>query len=64
MRARLLTALGVFASLPILNTGIASANEYSCAHAAASNGYVNENKFLWQVEQDCTVHMGSPIRAA
>lgn len=33
----------------------AQANEYSCAHAAASNGYVNENKFLWQIEQDCAV---------
>ncbi|KUH83491.1 MULTISPECIES: hypothetical protein [unclassified Mycobacterium] len=36
----------------------AQANEYSCAHAAASNGYVNENKFLWQVEQDCKVAYG------
>ncbi len=33
----------------------AQANEYSYAHAAASNGYVNENKFLWQIEQDCNV---------
>lgn len=55
MRAQLLTALAVFASLPIVSTGIASANEYSCANAAASNGYVNANKFLWQVEQDCAV---------
>ena len=58
MRTQLLTALAAFASLPIVSTGIASANEYSCAHAAASNGYVNENKFLWQVEQDCTVAYG------
>ncbi|KQH78795.1 hypothetical protein AO501_11855 [Mycobacterium gordonae] len=33
----------------------AQANEYSCANAAAANGYVNENKFLWQIEQDCKV---------
>jgi hypothetical protein len=33
----------------------AQANEYSCANTAASNGYVNENKFLWQVQQDCAV---------
>jgi len=54
----LLTALALFASLPIANPGIASANEYSCANAAATNGYVNENKFLWQVQQDCTVAYG------
>lgn len=35
--------------------GTAWANEYSCVHAAAANGYVNDNKFLWQVEQDCAV---------
>lgn len=55
---QLLTVLAVFASLPIVSTGIASANEYSCADAAAWNGYVNENKFLWQVEQDCDVAYG------
>jgi hypothetical protein len=33
----------------------AHANEYSCANAAAANGYVNASKFLWQVEQDCAV---------
>lgn len=48
-------ALAVSASLSIVYAGIASANEYSCANAAASNGYVNESKFLWQVEQDCAV---------
>ncbi|KUI24542.1 hypothetical protein AU195_01795 [Mycobacterium sp. IS-1496] len=58
MRAELLAAVAVFAALPIASTGVASANEYSCAHAAASNGYVDENKFLWQVEKDCTVAYG------
>lgn len=58
MRAELLAAVAVFASLPIVSTGVASANEHSCAHAAASNGYVNENKFLWQVEKDCAVAYG------
>ncbi|OBI72811.1 hypothetical protein A5663_07660 [Mycobacterium sp. E740] len=33
----------------------AQANEYSCGHAAAANGYVNSTKYLWQVEQDCAV---------
>ena len=60
----LLTALAVFASLPVANTGIASANEYSCANAAAANGYVNENKFLWQVgNRTALSHTGSLIQA-
>lgn len=51
-------AVAVLASLPIVNAGVAAANEYSCANAAAANGYVNQSKFLWQVEQDCTVAYG------
>lgn len=42
----------------MVDAGIASANEYSCAHAAAANGYVNADKFLWQVEQDCAIAYG------
>lgn len=48
----------VFAALLTANGGIASANEQSCANAAAANGYVNANKFLWQVQQDCSVAYG------
>lgn len=46
--------LAVLASPSMADTGIASANEYSCAHAAA-NGYVRDSKFFWQVERDCAV---------
>ncbi|MDW5614604.1 hypothetical protein [Mycolicibacterium sp. D5.8-2] len=48
-------AVAVFVSLSVLNAGIAAANEYSCANAAAANGYVNQDRALWQVEQDCAV---------
>ena len=58
MGVKLLAAVAVFASLPIVGAGVATANEYSCANAAAANGYVNANKFLWQVEQDCAVAYG------
>ena len=58
MGARFIAILSLFASLSILVTGVAAANEYSCANAAASNGYVNQGKFLWQVEQDCSVAYG------
>ncbi|MBE5451228.1 hypothetical protein [Mycobacteroides abscessus] len=58
MRTRLLLATAVFAALPIVNAGTASANEYSCANAAAANGYVNENRFLAEVQQDCAVAYG------
>jgi len=58
MKVRVLAALTAVASLPIVNMGVASANEFSCAHAAAANGYVNASKFLWQVEQDCAVAYG------
>lgn len=51
-------AITAIASLALVNPGVAAANEYSCAHAAASNGYVNDTKFLWQVEQDCAVAYG------
>ena len=51
----IVTTIAAFGFLTIAGAGIASANEYSCANAAASNGYVNESKFLWQVEQDCSV---------
>lgn len=53
--AALITATGC---LWMANAGIASANEYSCVHVAASNGYVNDSRFLWQVEQDCSVAYG------
>lgn len=55
MGTRLVMAVAVFASLSMGCAGVASANEYSCANAAAANGYVNDTKFLWQVEQDCAV---------
>lgn len=58
MKTRLIFAAAVFAALPIVNTGTASANEYSCANTAAANGYVNENKFLSEVQQDCAVAYG------
>lgn len=58
MRTRLIFATAAFAALPIVNAGMASANEYSCANAAAANGYVNENKFLSEVQQDCAVAYG------
>lgn len=58
MRARLLVAMAMFVALPIVNAGTASANEYSCANAAAANGYVNSNKFLAEIEQDCAVAYG------
>ena len=45
----------VSAALSLMTTGTAGANEASCANAAAANGYVNANKFLWQVQQDCAV---------
>lgn len=48
----------VFAALQIVCAGTASANEYSCVNAAAANGYVNENKFLAEVQQDCAVAYG------
>jgi len=51
-------ALAVLASLSMVDAGSAAANEYSCANAAAANGYVNESKFLWQVEKDCAVAYG------
>jgi len=57
MGAKLLISLAVFVSLPAF-TGVAGANEYSCANAAAANGYVTANKFLWQVQQDCAVAYG------
>lgn len=41
------------AGFTVSSAGVAGANEYSCAHAAAANGYVTDTKFLWQVEQDC-----------
>lgn len=48
----------MFPALPIVNAGTASANEYSCANAAATSGYVNEHKFLADVQQDCAVAYG------
>lgn len=48
----------MFPALPIVNAGTASANEYSCANAAAMSGYVNEHKFLADVQQDCAVAYG------
>lgn len=48
----------VLASLSVMNAGTATANEASCANAAAANGYVTANKFLWQVQQDCAVAYG------
>lgn len=54
----MLLGAAVFAALPIATAGMASANEYSCANAAAANGYVNANKFLSEVEQDCAVAYG------
>lgn len=49
--------VGVFIALvaAAIPPGIASANESSCAHAAGVNGYINAEKFLWQVQQDCAV---------
>lgn len=58
MRARLLAATAMLAAFTISNAGTASANEYSCANAAAANGYVNSNKFLAEVQQDCAVAYG------
>lgn len=58
MRTRLFFAAAVLVALSIVNAGMASANEYSCANAAAANGYVNENKFLAEVQQDCAVAYG------
>ncbi|WP_241471660.1 hypothetical protein [Mycolicibacterium neoaurum] len=43
----------VMACLSMASAGVASANEYSCANAAASNGYVNGVRFLAEVERDC-----------
>lgn len=42
-----------FALVPIATASPAAASEYSCTHVAAANGYVNESKYLWQVQQDC-----------
>ncbi|MBU9763279.1 hypothetical protein FR943_05410 [Mycobacterium sp. TNTM28] len=58
MRTRLSFVTAVFAVLPIVNAGTASANEYSCANAAAANGYVNKNELLAEVQQDCAVAYG------
>lgn len=55
MGKRLAMALAVLAALSMVDAGTASANEYSCANAAASNGYVNAIRFLSQLEQDCSV---------
>lgn len=54
----MLVGTAVFVALPIANAGMASANEYSCANAAAANGYVNEHKFLSEIQQDCAVAYG------
>ncbi|MCV7434862.1 hypothetical protein [Mycolicibacterium bacteremicum] len=40
-------------AFPLATAAPVAANEYSCLNAAASNGYVNADKFVWQVEQDC-----------
>lgn len=58
MGTRLVAALAALASLSMVDAGTAAANEYSCADAAAANGYVNESKFLWQIQQDCAVAYG------
>lgn len=58
MGAKILLVLAVYVSLSVMNAGAAAANEYSCANAAAANGYVSGNRFLWQIEQDCAVAYG------
>lgn len=34
---------------------VASANESSCLNAAAVNGYVTQDRMLWQIQNDCQV---------